>query len=247
MDIGGSPYLAWQHNELLHFLRRFDDCWITLANSAESYIPLLMILQNAFVRHVLKFVAFSGISAAIPAAASAQVYEIAVDGQVVQVTHSPASAKQETAIRVATSQPLSYSPAVTRKLMPANWKIIVTSIADQHAIDPILFEALVWQESRWSPTARSPKGAIGLTQLMPGTAQQLGVNPFDPIANLEGGARYLKSLLTQFDGDVDFALAAYNAGPQRIYQYGGIPPFNETRNYVASIRQRITWGKALED
>ena len=131
--------------------------------------------------------------------------------------------------------------------MPANWKIIVTSIADQHGIDPVLFEALVWQESRWSPHARSPKGAIGLTQLMPGTARQLGVNPLDPVANLEGGARYLKTMLTQFNGDVNLALAAYNAGPMRIYQYGGIPPFTETRNYVASIQQRISWGKALED
>jgi soluble lytic murein transglycosylase-like protein len=82
---------------------------------------------------------------------------------------------------------------------------------------------------------------------MPGTARQLGVNPFDPVANLHGGARYLRSMLTQFGGDIDLALAAYNAGPMRIYQYGGMPPFNETKNYVASIRQRISWGKALED
>lgn len=229
------------------FLRRQHDCRMTLANSAESYIPPPMIFQNACVRHVLKFVAFSGISAAIPTAVSAQVYEIGTDGEAVLVTLSPAPAAQESALRVARSQPLSLSPMVTRKLMPANWKVIVTSIADQHAIDPILFEALVWQESRWSPTAHSPKGAIGLTQLMPGTAQQLGVNPFDPIANLHGGARYLRSMLTQFGGDIDLALAAYNAGPMRIAQYGGVPPFAETRNYVASIRARITWGKALED
>jgi soluble lytic murein transglycosylase-like protein len=218
-----------------------------LANSAESYIPPSMILQNTCVRYVLKFIGFCGIFTAIPAVASAQVYEIGTDGEVVPVTLTPAPVKQESAPRLASTLPLSYSPAVTRKLMPTNWKVIVNSIANEHQIDPVLFEALVWQESRWSPNAQSPKGAIGLTQLMPGTAQQLGVNPFDPIANLHGGARYLRSMLTQFGGDIDLALAAYNAGPMRIAQYGGVPPFTETQNYVASIRARIAWGKALED
>jgi soluble lytic murein transglycosylase-like protein len=218
-----------------------------LAKFAERFIPPTMIFDVPRVWHVLKFVAFSGIACAIPATARAQVYEIGTDGEAALVSLTPAPPPQESAPRVADIRPLSYSPLVTRKLMPANWKIIVTSIADQHGIDPVLFEALVWQESRWSPHARSPKGAIGLTQLMPGTARQLGVNPLDPVANLEGGARYLKTMLTQFNGDVNLALAAYNAGPMRIYQYGGIPPFTETRNYVASIQQRISWGKALED
>jgi soluble lytic murein transglycosylase-like protein len=218
-----------------------------LANFAERFIPPTMIFDVFRSGHVLKFVAFSGIACAIPATVRAQVYEIGTDGEPALVSLTSAPLPQESTLRVADSRPLSYSPSVTRKLMPANWKIIVTTIADQHGIDPVLFEALVWQESRWSANARSPKGAIGLTQLMPGTAQQLGVNPLDPVANLEGGARYLKTMLTQFNGDVNLALAAYNAGPMRIYQYGGIPPFTETRNYVASIQQRISWGKALED
>jgi len=103
-----------------------------------------------------------------------------------------------------------------------------------------LLGALVWQESRWHPHAVSRKGAIGLTQLMPGTARELGVDPTDPLANLIGGARYLRQLLDQFDGDVEKALAAYNAGPGRVRSAGGVPAIAETRNYVASIVRRIS-------
>ena len=99
----------------------------------------------------------------------------------------------------------------------------------------------MWQESRWNPQAVSPKGAIGLAQLMPATARDLGVNPADPVANLTGGARYLRYLLDTFDGDVEKALAAYNAGPGRVRSAGGVPAIAETRNYVASIVRRISY------
>jgi soluble lytic murein transglycosylase-like protein len=107
-------------------------------------------------------------------------------------------------------------------------------------ISPSLLSALIWQESRWNPQAISPKGAIGLAQLMPATARDLGVNPADPVANLNGGARYLRYLLDQFDGDVEKALAAYNAGPGRVRSAGGIPRIAETQSYVASIVRRIS-------
>ena len=98
-----------------------------------------------------------------------------------------------------------------------------------------LFVALVDQESRFDPRAVSPKGAQGLGQLMPQTAELLGVaDPFDPVENLNGAARYFVSQLATF-GTVDLALAAYNAGPHRVDQYGGIPPFRETQNYVRVI------------
>jgi soluble lytic murein transglycosylase-like protein len=106
-------------------------------------------------------------------------------------------------------------------------------------ISPTLLSALIWQESRWNPRAVSRKGAIGLTQLMPGTARDLGVNPMDPLANLVGGARYLRLLLDRFDGDVERALAAYNAGPGRVSRAGGVPAIAETQNYVASIVRRV--------
>lgn len=102
-----------------------------------------------------------------------------------------------------------------------------------------VFVALINQESRFNPRAVSPKGAQGLGQLMPDTARGLGVaDPFDPAQNLDGAARYFTRQLDRF-GDVSLALAAYNAGPHRVEQYGGVPPFSETRAYVATITAAV--------
>lgn len=108
------------------------------------------------------------------------------------------------------------------------------AMARKHGIPEDLFLRLVQQELGWNPKARSHKGARGLAQLMPGTAAKLGVDPSDPIQNLEGGARYLRMMYNQF-GDWRLALAAYNAGPGAVQKYGGIPPYRETRNYVRII------------
>lgn len=106
--------------------------------------------------------------------------------------------------------------------------------ARKNGIPEDLFLRLVQQESGWNPRARSSKGATGLAQLMPGTAAKLGVNPNDPVQNLNGGARYLRLMYNQF-GNWQLALAAYNAGPGAVSKYGGIPPYRETRNYVKII------------
>jgi hypothetical protein len=111
---------------------------------------------------------------------------------------------------------------------------LARSIAIEEGIDPELYVRLVRQESAFNPDARSDAGAIGLAQLMPGTAADLGVDPTDPVQNLRGGARYLRQQLDRF-GSVPLALAAYNAGPGRVSEYGGIPPFEETQNYVRRI------------
>lgn len=115
-----------------------------------------------------------------------------------------------------------------------NWKLEATKIAKTIGVPVNLFHALISQESGWNPNARSPVGAIGFGQLMPGTARGLGVDPHDPRQNLLGAARYLKRQLDAF-GEPRLALAAYNAGPGAVQKYGGVPPYAETQRYVRSV------------
>lgn len=123
---------------------------------------------------------------------------------------------------------------------PPLWRAHVAALAARYDLSPLLLEAVVWQESRWNPQAVSPAGARGLAQLMPATGRQLGVDWRDPAANLEGGARYLRQQLDRFGGDVEKALAAYNAGPARVERAGGVPAIRETREYVAAIMARLS-------
>lgn len=123
--------------------------------------------------------------------------------------------------------------------VPMRYSAKVQELSARFDLSPALIEALVWQESRWREGAVSHVGARGLAQLMPGTARYLGVNPDDPFANLEGGARYLREQLDRFDGDIERALAAYNAGPGRVERAGGIPRIRETQLYVTAILGRL--------
>lgn len=123
--------------------------------------------------------------------------------------------------------------------IPVRYTAKIHELSQRFDLSPSLLEALVWQESRWRENAVSHAGARGLAQLMPGTARYLGVDPDDPMQNLEGGARYLREQLDRFDGDLEKALAAYNAGPGRVIRAGGIPNIRETRQYVAAIMGRL--------
>jgi soluble lytic murein transglycosylase-like protein len=215
------------------------------------------LLSKIKLQHAATYHARLGLSAAALAVAAslfatpaqAQVMDIASDGTVsirqgagaaTWEVVSPASAK----IVDQNGQPIvpayAYSD-VNPPPVPAQFASALKQAATAANLSPTLLSALVWQESRWNPAAISPKGAIGLAQLMPGTARDLGVNPADPAANLIGGARYLRYLLDQFGGDVEKALAAYNAGPGRVRSAGGIPAIAETRAYVASIVRRISF------
>jgi soluble lytic murein transglycosylase-like protein len=112
----------------------------------------------------------------------------------------------------------------------------INAAATSNGIDPALLKGLVQQESGFNPNARSGAGAVGLTQLMPGTAAALGVTePTDPAQSLQGGARYLREQLDRFGGDERLALAAYNAGPGAVSKYGGVPPYAETQGYVNKV------------
>lgn len=120
----------------------------------------------------------------------------------------------------------------------AAWRDAIAAAAGDAGVDPSLLGALTWTESSFDPSAVSRSGAVGLTQLMPSTAAGLGVDPTDPLQNLAGGARYLRSMLDRYAGRVDLALAAYNAGPAAVDRYGGVPPYAETRQYVQTVLSR---------
>jgi soluble lytic murein transglycosylase-like protein len=134
---------------------------------------------------------------------------------------------------VSQSNPQASSEKSAR---PVDLNEVVNAASGTYRLDPDLVNSVIRAESGFNVRAVSPKGAQGLMQLMPQTASQLGVqNPFDPQANVEGGTRYLRELLERYDFDLVKALAAYNAGPQRVEQYGGVPPYYETKAYVARI------------
>ena len=125
---------------------------------------------------------------------------------------------------------------------------VVNSASAAYHLDPDLVNSVIHAESGFNSRAVSPKGARGLMQLMPGTANQLGVNDaFDPQANVTGGSRYLRELLERYNFDLVKALAAYNAGPQRVEQYRGVPPFRETRAYVARIVHEYNTKKIAQE
>jgi len=112
----------------------------------------------------------------------------------------------------------------------------INAAARKYGIDPALLKGLIRQESNFNPNAKSPAGAAGLCQLMPGTAASLGCsNPLDPAQAIDAGAKYLSQQLKAFGGDVRKALAAYNAGPGAVQRYGGVPPYAETQNYVRAV------------
>lgn len=129
-------------------------------------------------------------------------------------------------------------------LFPSRFDGWIVGLAARHDLDPGLVSALIRAESGFSPHARSPKGAVGLMQLMPATAARLGVsNRYDPVSNLDGGMRYLRWLADRYQGDLVKVLAAYNAGEGAVDRYGGLPPYRETRGYVDRI---LGWLRAAE-
>ena len=174
----------------------------------------------------------------------AQVFEIDADGTMLRAGQQAIRSEPADDLGDAVAElPEVPDAAVTRTgavPAPAAYRAALLDAAGRYGVSAELLGALVWQESRWQAGAVSVKGAVGLAQLMPATARTLAVDPHDGSANLMGAARYLRQLLDLFDGDVERALAAYNAGPARVLRADGIPAIAETRRYVAAIIDRLS-------
>lgn len=127
-----------------------------------------------------------------------------------------------------------------RNFDQASTEELILTAARRNGVSPDLVRAVAIAESDMNQNEISPVGAIGVMQLMPETAAALGVNPYDEKQNIEGGAMYLRKMLDKFDGNVSHALAAYNAGPDAVQKYGGVPPYRETQNYVGRIMDIVT-------
>jgi len=194
-------------------------------------------------RRVARFgLALAGLLAVlIPSVGLAQVYKwVDKDGIVTFSNIAPPTDQDFQVLRFPCYAADPKCRSVSWEKVPLNTRSYsreIRSAAEFNAVDESLIRAIIHAESAYQPDARSPKGAQGLMQLMPTTAAELDVsNPFDPAENIDGGARYLSQLLAQFKGDVDLATAAYNAGPQAVYKYGGVPPYDETQEYVRRVK-----------
>lgn len=159
---------------------------------------------------------------------------------------APAAASDLRTFKVPHSNELVLVTKPTARGYSDNYDDLIVQHAQAQNLRADLVRAVVQVESGYNPRALSSKGAMGLMQLMPGTARQLGVRaPFDPEENIRGGTTYLRQLLERFDGNEELALAAYNAGPMAVDRYGNqVPPYRETRDYVRKVRTQTSLGTA---
>ena len=179
--------------------------------------------------------------AILPSMAAAQVYKwVDADGI---VTYSNIAPPEEGDFKVLNFPCYAADPkcrSVRWEKVPLNTRSFareIRSASEFSAVEESLIGAIIHAESAYQPDAQSPKGAQGLMQLMPATQKEVQVsNPFDPADNIRGGAKYLSKLLAEFNGNWELAAAAYNAGPGAVNKYGGVPPYDETREYVRRVR-----------
>lgn len=196
-------------------------------------------IAGKFARSIVISVAV--LTASLPGMLSAQVYKWVDENGI--VTFSNIAPPQDQDFQVLRFPCYASDPkcrSVSWEKVPLNtrsYSAEIRSASQFNSVDESLIRAIIHAESAYQPDAQSPKGAQGLMQLMPATQAELQVvNPFDPADNISGGARYLSKLMQEFNGDYELAAAAYNAGPSAVNKYGGIPPYDETREYVRRVR-----------
>jgi soluble lytic murein transglycosylase-like protein len=177
----------------------------------------------------------------LPSAGFAQVYKwVDKNGIVTYSNIAPPTDQEFKVLRFPCYAADPKCRSVSWEKVPLNTQSFsreIRSAATYNSVEESLIRAIIHAESAYQPDARSPKGAQGLMQLMPETAADLQVaHPFNPAENIDGGARYLSQLMAEFKGNLDLAAAAYNAGPGAVYKYGGVPPYDETREYVRRVK-----------
>jgi soluble lytic murein transglycosylase-like protein len=169
-----------------------------------------------------------------------------LDGQVEAIARARAAVVARESLRSRAVAPVPPRPWDPRAADRERWDAVVLDAARRHGVDPDLVRAVIRHESAWNPFALSPKGALGLMQLMPGTARLLGVNPLDPEENIEGGTRYLTALLGMFGGNLEAAILGYIAGPgyARAWLRGDVVPYGEIRAYLTNVKRTYLTARA---
>ena len=170
--------------------------------------------------------------------------------RVLAVSHpvGPAEPSPAASAARAVPRPESVNSKKTAVRVKTGYHAIIQQAGRRHGVEAALIQAIIMAESSYNPRAVSNRGAAGLMQLMPATADSMGVkDKFDPEHNIDGGVRYFKRMLVRFDGDTRLALAAYNAGARKVRQYNGIPPYKATRSYIARVFKYYQTYKGLEN
>jgi soluble lytic murein transglycosylase len=169
--------------------------------------------------------------------AAADIFRYVDDEGIVHFTNDPPTKK----FKLYRRETPKNQPRQVASLAHAAIGEIVSRNCEKYSLEEGLVHAVIKAESNYNASAVSHKGALGMMQLMPDTARGLKVdNPLDPAENIRGGSSYLRQMLNEFDGNLDFAIAAYNAGPNAVRRYGGIPPYEETRTYVKRVKKYLS-------
>jgi soluble lytic murein transglycosylase len=171
------------------------------------------------------------------AGAAADIYRYVDADGIVHFTNDPPTKN----FKLYRRETIAIKSGSAGPAIPSSLGNIIRHYSEKYSLEEGLVHAVIKAESNYNATAVSKKGALGMMQLMPGTARLLKVdNPLDPAENIGGGSRYLRQMLDEFNGNLDFAIAAYNAGPNAVRRHGGIPPYEETRTYVKRVKQYLS-------